>query len=55
MLVRKDHLRASKVMQERAFNNLKINILWNTEAEEVWAIIYQQVKIKIINLGYQSN
>jgi thioredoxin reductase (NADPH) len=35
MLVRKDHLRASKVMQERAFKNEKIEILWNTEAEEV--------------------
>ncbi len=35
MLVRKDHLRASKVMQDRALNNEKIDILWNTEAEEV--------------------
>ena len=47
MLVRKDHLRASKVMQERAFNNPKINILWNTEAEEVMGDnLLQQVKIK---------
>ena len=35
MFVRKDHLRASKVMQDRALKNPKINILWNTEAEEV--------------------
>ena len=35
LLVRKDHLRASKVMQDRAFNNPKINILWHTEAQEV--------------------
>ncbi|MEK9728111.1 MAG: thioredoxin-disulfide reductase [Candidatus Margulisiibacteriota bacterium] len=34
LLVRKDHLRASKVMQERAFKNEKIEILWNTEAVE---------------------
>jgi thioredoxin reductase (NADPH) len=35
VLVRKDHLRASKVMQERAFNNPKIEIKWHTEAQEV--------------------
>jgi thioredoxin reductase (NADPH) len=35
MLVRKDELRASKVMQERAFANSKIDIKWNTEAQEV--------------------
>ena len=35
MLVRKDHLRASKVMQDRALKNPKINIMWHTEAEEV--------------------
>ncbi|MGA0241810.1 MAG: thioredoxin-disulfide reductase [Candidatus Marinamargulisbacteria bacterium] len=35
LLVRKDHLRASKVMQERALSNNKIDILWHTEAEEV--------------------
>ena len=34
MLVRKDHLRASKVMQERAFANEKLEIMWNTEAIE---------------------
>lgn len=32
MLVRRDALRASKVMQERVKNNEKIEILWNTEA-----------------------
>ena len=35
MLVRKDVLKASKVMQQRAFNNDKIKILWNTEAQEI--------------------
>ena len=47
MLVRKDHLRASKVMQERAFSNDKIDILWNTEAEEILGEkLMGQVKIK---------
>ena len=34
LLVRRDELRASKVMQQRAFDNEKIDILWNTEAVE---------------------
>ena len=34
MLVRRDVLRASKAMQHRVFNNPKITIMWNTEAEE---------------------
>lgn len=32
---RRDELRASKIMQERAFNNPKINFLWNTEIREI--------------------
>ena len=32
---RRDSLRASKVMQERALNNPKIEFLWNTEIEEI--------------------
>lgn len=35
LLVRRDVLRASKVMQDRAKNHPKIEILWNTEALEV--------------------
>ncbi len=34
MLVRKNEFRASKVMQDRAKNHPKIEILWNTEALE---------------------
>jgi thioredoxin reductase (NADPH) len=46
LLVRKDHLRASKVMQERALNNEKIDILWNTEAEEaIGEGLLKQVKV----------
>ena len=35
MLVRRDELRASKAMQKRVLENPKIDIRWNTEAEEV--------------------
>jgi len=34
MLVRRDALRASKVMQDRVLNNPKIKIMWNTTLEE---------------------
>ncbi len=32
---RKDHLRASKIMQERAFKNPKISFIWDTEVLEI--------------------
>jgi thioredoxin reductase (NADPH) len=32
---RRDELRASKIMVERAMNNSKIDILWNSEVEEI--------------------
>ena len=35
LLARRDQLRASKAMQEKAFKNQKIQILWNTEATEL--------------------
>ena len=35
LLVRRDTLRASKIMQQRAKDNPKIQIHWNTELEEV--------------------
>ncbi|HEX5625569.1 MAG TPA: thioredoxin-disulfide reductase [Saprospiraceae bacterium] len=35
LLVRKDHMRASKIMQERVMNNPKIKIHWNTETVEI--------------------
>ncbi len=35
LLVRRDELRASKIMQQRAFNNPKIEIVWNTIVDEL--------------------
>jgi thioredoxin reductase (NADPH) len=35
MIVRKDHMRASQIMQKRVMNNPKIQILWNTETKEI--------------------
>ncbi len=35
VLVRRDELRASKIMQKRAMDNPKITIMWNTEAKEI--------------------
>ena len=35
LLVRRDQLRASKIMQERAFSNPKIDIRWNTVVKEI--------------------
>ncbi|GAB4219564.1 MAG: thioredoxin-disulfide reductase [Candidatus Microgenomates bacterium] len=32
---RRDSFRASKIMQERVFNNAKIEIIWNAQVEEV--------------------
>jgi thioredoxin reductase (NADPH) len=36
LLVRRDELRASKIMQQRVFNTPNIEVLWNTEAEEIY-------------------
>lgn len=35
MLVRRDEMRASKIMQQRVANAPNIEVLWNTEADEV--------------------
>lgn len=35
LLVRRDEMRASKIMAQRVLNNPKIEILWNTETEEI--------------------
>lgn len=35
MLVRRDEMRASQIMQKRVISNPKIEILWNTETDEI--------------------
>ena len=35
LIVRRDEMRASRIMQERVLKNPKIEILWNTETEEI--------------------
>ena len=35
LLVRRDQLRASKIMQDRAFSNPKIEVRWNTVVTEI--------------------
>jgi len=35
MFVRRDEMRASKIMQERVLNNDKIQVYWNTEVDEI--------------------
>jgi thioredoxin reductase (NADPH) len=32
---RRDSFRASKIMQERVFNNDKIDVIWNTDVKEI--------------------
>ena len=48
---RRDQLRASKIMQERAFNNPKIDFIWNTAVEEILGVEEGQVTgVKLTNL-----
>ncbi|MBX9850578.1 MAG: thioredoxin-disulfide reductase [Cytophagaceae bacterium] len=35
MIVRKDHMRASQIMQKRVMTTANIEILWNTETDEI--------------------
>lgn len=35
MIIRKDEMKASQIMQKRVMSNPKIEILWNTETEEI--------------------
>ena len=49
---RRDHLRASKIMQDRAFANKKIEFLWNTVVEDVVGDKeVQGLKIKNVKTG----
>jgi thioredoxin reductase (NADPH) len=55
MLVRKDHMRASKIMQERVFNAPNIEVHWNTETVEVLGDkVVEGVKVKNNQNGSES-
>ncbi len=41
---RRDQLRASKIMQERSFNNPKIDFIWDTVLEEIYGVDEGEVK-----------
>ncbi len=44
---RRDKLRASKIMQDRAFKNPKLEIIWNSEVQQVEGdTVVRQLKIK---------
>jgi thioredoxin reductase (NADPH) len=41
---RRDQLRASKIMQERAFKNPKIDFVWDTVVDEIYDVQAKTVK-----------
>src|SRR5690606_13229811 len=49
MLVRKDHFRASDIMEKRVRNNPKIEILFNTELDEVMGDGQNVEKVRVKN------
>lgn len=49
LLHRRDSLRASKPMQQRVFDNPKIEIIWNTEVQEILANEQGVYAIKVVN------
>lgn len=52
MIVRKDELRASKAMQNRVFNTPNIEVLWNTETEEVMGDqVVNSVRVRNLKTG----
>jgi thioredoxin reductase (NADPH) len=55
MLVRRDVLRASKVMQKRVLADKKIEVYWNTNAIEVLGVkAVEQIKVKDHQTGEES-
>ena len=48
---RRDQLRASRIMQERAFNNPKIDFIWDSVVEEILGVEEGEVKsVKLRNI-----
>lgn len=53
---RRDQLRAAPILQERAFANPKIRVIWNTVAEEIIGEAkVSKVKIRNVNTGVVSD
>ena len=46
---RRNELRASKIMQERAFKNPKIEFVWNTEVQEVLSDGKRMTGVRVLN------
>jgi thioredoxin reductase (NADPH) len=49
MLVRRDEMRASKIMQQRVLDHPNIEVLWNTEAEEVLGDDSGVTGVRVVN------
>lgn len=56
MFVRKDELRASKIMQERVMNTANIKIYWNTETQEILGDeVVNGVRVKNVLTGEEQS
>jgi thioredoxin reductase (NADPH) len=56
LIHRRDALRASKIMQERAFNNPKMSFVWNTVVDDVLGDdVVDGVRLKHLPDGTKSN
>lgn len=54
MIVRREELRASKIMQQRVLNNPKIEMLWNTVTEEILGKeVVEAARVKNVVTGEQ--
>lgn len=49
MIVRRDELRASKIMQERVLKTPNIEVLWNTETEEILGNGDSVTGVRVVN------
>lgn len=49
MFVRRDEMRASKIMQDRVLNNEKIKVYWNTEVDEILGNTEGVTGVRIFN------
>ncbi len=56
LIVRRDQLRASKIMQQRAFNNDKIEIRWNTVVSQIVGDTkLEHIVVEDVGTGEQSD